>query len=80
MSIDLNNKSEELLKAYRQEAIEALADEQNAKDRFTEVVETASEATGVAKAEIAAYYKAVFKEKIEALLERAEFWERLEKK
>lgn len=79
MSIDLSSKSEELLKAYRQEAIEALADEQNAKGRFAEIVETAAESTGVSKAEISAYYKAVFNEKIDALLERAELWERLGK-
>lgn len=80
MTINLTSANVELLKAYRQEAIESLTDAQTAAEHFKEIIETASESTGIAKAEISAYYKAVFGEKVEALLERAELFSLLEGK
>lgn len=78
MSVNLSSDNVNLLKAYRQEALEALSDAQTAAEHFKEIVETAAESTGIAKTEISAYYKAVFGEKVDALLDRAELFSLLE--
>ena len=68
----LTSEQRSTLKQHKQEAFEALTDEQSAKEAFKDVVEAASEATGLEKAFVGGLFKDLFNSKVDAVISKAE--------
>ena len=74
----VKNVDPALLKGWKSEAFEYLREEASAKEGLKEVVETASETTGVPKALLNKWFKASFKAETKKQSEIAESFEALD--
>lgn len=71
-NVVLTSEQRDILKGYKQEVFEALADEETAKEAFKVQVDLAAEATGLKKAFVGKFFKAQFNSKVDDILEEAE--------
>ena len=71
-NVVLTSEQRDILKGYKQEVFESLADEQTAKETFKNSIELAATATGLEKAFIGKFFKALFNSKVDDILEEAE--------
>lgn len=70
-------KTIELVEKYREEAVASLLTIDRATQEFKDIVEAASEGTGISKTDISTYFKAEFTDKLGDILARAELFSAL---
>lgn len=71
MSFTITTEHKKLMDGYLEEALSAIIDEQEAKDRLNDIVGAIEEKTGIPKAEAKKWYKAINKGNKQELLDKA---------